>query len=200
MFIKKLRINADEKTVYICIDNGGKELDYTVSLCGYEVLGEPKVGDEVDDDLVRELSGLAVRRSAVKKALGYLSFSDKSEKALYVKLVGSGYSREVSRDTVNEMIRLGYINEERTLERLITDLSVRGLFGPLKIISKLVGKGYSPSLVKRVYSKLILTGEIDPDASVDKLIDLKLPKDHTDKERYLLLKKYGYQVYPPSSD
>ena len=166
---------------------------YTVPEAVYSEVGSPARGEELDAETESALDEADNRYKAMRKALSLLSYADNSERALEAKLRRSGYSREVAEDTVREVVRLGYINDERQLERLILAEANTCLKGPLKLIPKLVSKGYSVSDIKAAISRLRETGELDFDENRRRLLDTKLPDDASDEEKYALLHKYGYK-------
>ena len=90
---------------------------------------------------------------------------------------------------------LGYINEQRQLERIILNEANRALFGPRKIISKLVLKGYATSKIKEVMRELSEKGELDFGENSRVLIEKKLGENPDSEDTAKLLYKYGYKAH-----
>ena len=178
----------------IGVKEGEQKTPLTVNAAAYAALGSPSLGEELSTDTYEALVRENQRFLALRKALYLLSFSDNSERNLRYKLMRAGYSRDVVDFAVSEVLRLGYINEARQLERLILTEANSRLFGPMKIISRLVGKGYSPSDVRAAIEALRDSGEVDFDTNRARLLE-KLPDGYTDEDMYKLLYKYGYKTY-----
>ena len=90
------------------------------------------------------------------------------------------------------MVSLGYIDEARQLRRLITEDANRKLLGPRKIIPRLMAKGYSLSDVKKEFTALTDSGEIDIDKNKELLLSKYLGESRDPEETKKLLYKYGY--------
>ena len=178
----------------IGVKDGEEKTPLTVNAATYSDVGAPSLGEELSADTLDTLTRENQKFLALKKALYLLSFSDNSERNLRYKLMRAGYSRDVVDFAVSEVLRLGYINEARQLERLILTEANSKLFGPMKIISRLVGKGYSPSDVRAAIEALRDSGEVDFDTNRMRLLE-KLPDGYTDEDMYKLLYKYGYKTY-----
>ena len=175
--------------------NGGEREAYTVSAAVYSTIGSPLRGTELDEDTLAALKEASNSYKALKKALSLLSYADNSERNLRLKLMRAGFSRDISEETVREVVRLGYINESAQLERLILSEANGNLQGPMKIILKLVAKGYSVSSVKRVIEALENAGEIDFDENKNRLLESKISDEDDTEKKYKLLRKYGYRTY-----
>ena len=178
----------------IGIKDGEDKTPLTVNAAAYADIGSPALGEELDPDTLEALTKENQRFLALKKALYLLSFSDNSERNLRYKLMRAGYPRDVVDFAVSEVLRLGYINEQRQLERLILSEANSKLFGPKKIISRLVAKGYSPGDVRVAIEALSDSGEVDFDLNRTRLLE-KLPDGYSDEDMYKLLYKYGYKTY-----
>ena len=126
---------------------------------------------------------------AIKKSLGILSFGDNSRIQLITKLKRAGISHSTASLAADEMVKLGYINESRQIERLIEREVNLKLLGPMKLIPKLSAKGYSPVSIKESISRLQEDGVIDFEAVKKKLTE-GLPPDEGQKALY----KKGHKV------
>ena len=191
-----MKIKAVSKTEhgeFVMITLVGEKKALTLSDKAYRMLGEPCVGCELSDEEYSEALLADERYRALKKALNILSFGDNSQRKLYEKLRRSGFSAETSRSTVEDMCELGYLNEQKQIERIVSTLANNSLYGPKRITAKLIGCGYSSSDVRRAISELSHLGEIDFDSSLERLVDKHLG-DSYDGEALIKLKyKYGYK-------
>ena len=131
---------------------------------------------------------------AKKKALSLLSYSDKNESGLKRRLSQAGFSKDVSEKCVEEMVSLGYIDEERQLRRIILNEANVKLRGPMKILPLLIGKGYSSEDIRRVMHELSDSGEIDFRANAKRLLE-KRGVERTDTEEVKkILYRNGYKI------
>ena len=132
------------------------------------------------------------RYRAMSKALSLLAHSDKNSRALYLRLLREGFSREVAAEAVERCISLGYINERGQLRRLILREANTNLHGPRYIRRKLASKGYSLAEIDEVTDILVSDGEIDFDANLARLAEKKGLTDPD--EISALAYKQGYYI------
>lgn len=186
-----LSVKLKSKGVYlITLRTGEKENKYETSEGTYREIGSPLSGCYIGDGELETLLYEDERRRALKRALRVLECADKSKNALYLKLLSLGFSKEVSKSTVEQCVSLGYVNEERTVERTVLSLAQRDLLGPKKIYAKLMSKGFGSAIISKTISSLCASGELDFEESKQALILKKQPKD--DEQEKILLAKYGY--------
>ncbi len=173
------------------IDSGEKHI-YTVSESAYSEIGSPYPPCEIDGGMLESICFADECYRAKSIALRLLSYADNNERSLITKLVSRGIGREVARDTVAEMIKLGYVNEKRQLERLILKEANGSLAGPKKLIPKLMAKGYSRADIDSVIDMLCEAGEIDFQKNKEELIAKKVTRGATEEEISAILYKNGY--------
>lgn len=191
--MKIKHVSKTERGEYVMITLVGEKKALTLTDELYSSLGEPSVGYELSADEYSELLSADSYYRATKKALNILSFGDNSKRKLYEKLRRGGFSAEICRRTVDDMGKLGYVNEEKQLQRLASALANVSLFGPKRITAKLMNSGYAPEDIRRAISALTECGEIDFDVSFEKLKEKKLG-ENTDSEAIAKLRyKYGYR-------
>ena len=190
--LKAIREIGDKGLLSLAI--GGEEsANYTV--CGrvYLEIGSPSVGDILTDEEIYTIREYDEYYRAKKKALAILAYADNNRRNLAMKLAKAGFSRDLTDRVVSEMVELGYIDERRQLERLITVEANGKLRGPLRVIPALVNKGYSSSDVRAVMHTLMESGEVDFRKNAMTLLDKKLPTADPE-ERKKFLYKNGYKV------
>ena len=174
--------------------NDGEKCVYTVSEQVYSEIGSPCKSDEIDKDAFELICRADECYKAKSIALRLLSYTDNNERTLITKLISRGVSRGIARDTVDEMVSLGYVNEKRQLERLLLREANISLLGPKKIIPKLISKGYSRSDIDAVLRVLCESGEIDFNRNKEELIAKKVARGATQEDVKSILFKNGYSV------
>ena len=175
----------------VLLDGECEKTKYTVSEGTYRKIGCPLSGDIIDGDSFDALEKDDGERRALMKALSILAYADNNERKLYTKLINHGFSRNYARFAVEECVRLGYIDEQRQLERLIVKYSGE-LLGPRKIMAKLVSRSYTPQQVSKMIRSLEEQEKIDFSKSKRILLETKLEEDASYEEKRKLLHKYGY--------
>lgn len=184
-------VKPKSKGVYlITLIEDGKKNQYEISEGTYREIGSPLSGYFMDCGAYEVMRDEDERRRAMKRALRILECADKSKSALRLKLLSLGFSKEISSDTVEECVRLGYIDEGRTAERIVISLATRDLLGPKRIYAKLASRGYGSAVISRTISNLTQSGELDFDEVRQALILKKQPKD--DEEKRAILFKHGF--------
>lgn len=176
------------------IAEDAEKYSFTVSESEYREAGSPLTRDNLTREAFDILQYADMRYKAKLKAFRILSYGDNSEGMLKRKLLMAGINREIAEETVCECVRLGYINADRQLEKLIaSEVNIKNQ-GMGKIIPKLISKGYRRAEIERVADELVEKGEIDFDAAKERLI-LKLGEDAADEEIKKTLYKNGHTVY-----
>ena len=128
---------------------------------------------------------------AKRKALSLLAFGDNSKAALMRKLSMKGFSRECAESVTDEMVTLGYVNENRQIKRIILSELASHPIGPRKLYPKILSKGYERAELSRAVSELSESGELDFSAERERLIS-SLPLGTSREERDTILYKSGF--------
>ena len=176
----------------ITVSGRGENKLYTVRETVYIDIGSPCRGEELSDETLAILIRADEYYRAKRAALSILSYGDNNERTLHTKLRARSISDEIASEVVCEMVSLGYINESRQLERIITDEANRRLQGPRKLIPKLLSKGYSMSDIRQTLERLVDSGEVDFDKNRELLLDKLLGSVRDTEQVKKLLFKYGY--------
>lgn len=180
--------------IRVGVEFDGKKYDFTVSESEYREAGSPLTRDILTRDVFSALQYADMRYRAMIKALRILAFGDNSELMLSRKLLSAGFDKEVTDGVVSECVRLGYVNSERQLKKLISyEVNIKNQ-GMGKIIPKLISKGYRRSDIENVADMLCADGEIDFDDAKARIIS-KLPSLASDEEIKKALYKCGHSVY-----
>lgn len=190
--LRSIREIGDKGLLSLAI--GGEEsANYTVNSKVYLEIGSPSVGDVLNDEQIYLIKEYDEYFRAKKKALSILAYADNNRRSLAMKLQKAGFGRDLCDRVVSEMVSLGYIDEKRQLERLITLEANGKLRGPLRVIPSLVNKGYSLSDVRCVLHDLMESGEVDFKKNAKSLLDKKLPEAEPEEKKKFLYKN-GYKV------
>ena len=166
----------------------------TVGEAFYLSIGAPRAGDLIDADTLDLVILEHQRREAMKIALRLLAFADNSERSLTEKLRRKGIPREITDETVREVVRLGYLDEMRALRILVRAAANGKLHGPYRIRAELAAKGYPPAKIGRVLSELCENGEIDFDENFRILLEKKTEGESTAEDIQKYKVKYGYRI------
>nr|MBE6544977.1 hypothetical protein [Oscillospiraceae bacterium] len=191
--LKFVRESKDSSLLSLGIIEGEESARYTVNAAVYAEIGAPEAGELLSEEQMSLIKHADEMHRAMKKALSLLSFADNNERTLRQKLIRAGFNKDISEWVCREMVRLGYVNEKRQLERLILNEANIKLRGPGRIIPTLSAKGYSSSDIREVMHRLAESGELDFKKNARLLIDKKLPGADAEEKRKLLYKN-GYKI------
>ena len=151
---------AAEKAVALTVLSGGDSVDLTISTSLWERVGAPQIGDRIGVTLLSELKHASDYRLACRAALRILENGDNNARTLRDKLRRKGISREIAEEAVEKMVALGYIREGEQARRLAAGYARRNLWGPRRIVSALLAKGYSKTDADAAVREIADAGEI----------------------------------------
>ena len=189
LFVKPV---PNKKRIQIGILDESEEATYTLSESTYLELGCPVAGLEISDRTLGTVRFEDECYRALRRAMGYLSTSDKSRFELKMKLLRAGISAEAADIALDRLSELGYLDESRQLERAVEREANYKLRGRYYIVRKLSSKGYSHSAISRAIARLTDSGEVDFKANFEILAEKK--GISSDEERYALEYKFGYRI------
>ena len=189
LFVKPV---PNKKRIQIGILDESEEATYTLSESTYLELGCPVAGLEISDRTLGTVRFEDECYRALRRAMGYLSTSDKSRFELKMKLLRAGISAEAADIALDRLLELGYLDESRQLERAVEREANYKLRGRYYIVRKLSSKGYSHSAISRAIERLTDSGEVDFKANFEILAEKK--GISSDEERYALEYKFGYRI------
>lgn len=146
---------------------------------------------KIDKDTYYDLLDAGVLYSAVRKAINFLSFGDKSAKMLEYKLRFQGYSSSAAVRAVEYLKIKGYLHEHDSAVRRAT-LCAEKHWGILRIRRELRSQGFCDEAIEIAMDSL---AEYDFHTSCCELIRKKygVPKDQEDYRKLIAaLARYGY--------
>ncbi len=191
--LEYIRISKDKKLLLLGIAEEERSR-YTVGERFYLSIGSPRARDIISDSDLDLIKKEDERVRATRKALSLLSFADNNEKGLALKLIRSGFCRELAEGVAREMVNLGYIDESRQLRRLVLREANINLSGYSKFLPKLISKGFSAEDIREATRALVDEGEIDFKENAKRLIEKKLGSGATAEEKKKILYKNGYKI------
>ena len=141
------------------------------------------------------ISFLSSKLSAIKYCTYLLSFSDKSESALKRKMREKGYIGQVADEALRVLHEGGFTDDEGLCAKKYTAIAKTKLYGPHRIKSELIAKGFSSSDI----SNAALECEVDFEELLYELVN-KLTRsskiNFSDRNEVLKFKaklsRYGY--------
>ena len=142
-------------------------------------------GESLDDERVTE---------AVSRSLAHLQKRDRTRKQVEQHLAAAGTEPEVVASAVEELERLGYVDDERFARNYAEDRRSLDGWGSERIAARLVEAGIDPGLVEAVAGSRDRAEEL---ADAVGLLARRLPGapgDDRERERALgLLVRRGYE-------
>lgn len=135
------------------------------------------VGDEIDDQTLKELIDSSDIKRAKDKAMWLISYRDYARKELIDK-VSKDSSRDAAVKAVNRLEELGLINDERFARRYASDLLNIKHLSPIGAKRKLMEKGIERELAEAVIDEL----DCDIDENITTVIDRKYAKNLSDEK------------------
>ena len=166
---------------------GRRTLSVRVPLSLYEEAGAPLEGDALSEEAYRLLFWEEDRAECRRRAARIQGISPNSERALLQKLTLRGFPEDVARESISALSRLGYLNEEDQLSRLV-ELAAKKFWPRRKLLLALLRKGYGREDALRAMED----AEYKDETLAQRLIETKLPHGATEDEKHLLLAKYGF--------
>ncbi len=156
---------ADEKSF-------GEEI-FTLSVGEFSRLNfQIKENVEVTEELYDTLRLADGRTKALAEAVRLLSLGSKSKREITRKLTSKGFSRESAEHAIKLLEKKGYINDAKSCESIADGLLRSKKYGKDRIVSYLIGHGYSAEDAKAAVS---LLEEDDLSAALRHQISRKFP-------------------------
>ena len=184
---------ASKGYLKIGVREGEKKQSFVVSQKQYETIGSPEIRENLTRDTVSELEYYDTLYRARLKAMHILSYGDNSIRTLVRKLRLAGFAPDIADTVTKEMVKLGYINTSRQLDRLVFSAVNTSCLGKRKIIPKLIAKGYDKNDIEKSIERLLSSGEIDFSLARERLIS-KLGENPAEEEIKKVLYKNGHSV------
>lgn len=127
-----------------------------------------KVGDRIDDEVLKNLSEEENLSKAKDKALRLLSFRDHSKKELIEKIRQS-FGCECAERAADKMENLGLVDDEKFADSYAKELFESKLYSVRRIEYELAKKGISNEMIEKVMSENIF----DERENIEKILNKK---------------------------
>ena len=168
-------------------DNGEETLlDNDVCL-NHSLKPETQISEEELEDLKYESEYLRAK----SRALWYLDRSDRTEKAMYQKLVTAGFDKRASAAVVGRFVEVGLIDDRRFAENFAmrcTDANISKREG----IRKMLEKGVPYDIANEVFSETEVDEEEQIRAVIEKKYARKLEQENGVQKVYAALVRKGF--------
>ncbi len=166
---------------------GKRTLSVRVPPALYGEAGSPEKGEALSPEAYRLLFWEEESAECRRRAARIQGISPISARALVQKLTLRGFPAEIAEESVLSLKRLGYLNEEDQLSRLV-ELAAKKYWPQRKLLLALLRKGYG----REDALGAMESANYRDHAVAQRLMEAKLPRDATEEEKRLLLAKYGF--------
>lgn len=104
-----------------------------------------KIGDEITADELKKAARASELNSAFESAVGYISYSPRSQKETERYLRGKNYDPTVISETVDKLVLYRYIDDKTYAQTYIKSKSKK--YGGFRLTADLRKKGVSPEII-----------------------------------------------------
>ena len=191
-------IARGEREVVVCFEmqsDDAKNIETKKFLISGDQLARLQLARGDANEEIFDLVALEARiYGAVKKGLKTLEYGYCSTKALYLKLLRAGFSKDISAKAV-VILQKQKLLDDKANARREAEKGVKKLWGSHRIESELLKKGYDSDCAKDALEHLNELG-VDYAANCEKLVAMSLqgetPTIRDLKRLYPSLTRYGY--------
>ena len=124
---------------------------------------------DVDTNFIENILKLEEKHKAISYALSFLSYRQRSEKELYLKLRKKGFEDIYREESIKYCRENNYIDDRVFAESFIKDKTNLNKYGPKRIEYELISKGVSKDIIHEIL-------DIDKDYEYEVAMDLALKK------------------------
>ena len=168
--------------------------EFFCSLDLFTVMSERlKVGDEVDEERLKELSENSEYADALDKAVKYISKAMHTKMQVIKYLKDKGFSGRTIAKVIDKMEEYGYVDDEAFAKAYYKEKS--RLYGKRKIVYELKSKGVDEKITDKLF------GDVDDEEEACRTVAEKYlkgkPLDYELKQkcyRYLISKGFDYDA------
>ncbi len=146
------------------------------------------VGDEIDEDKLKELVFSSEVSCAFERAVSYLSSVPRARKEVYLYLIGNGYDKPIVLEVLKKLDSYHYIDDRAYAELYIKSKSAK--YGNFRIAAELRQKGVDGKIIDE------LLDDTDEDAAevARKYIKSHRLTDVRKLKRFLASRGYGFDA------
>lgn len=171
----------------LCLDNGAEALLDNDVCVNHSLKPDTELFEQELDDLKYESEYLRAK----SRALWYLDRADRTEKAMYQKLVGAGFDKRASAAVVGRFVEVGLIDDRRFAENFVarcTDANISKREG----IRKMLEKGVPYDIANEAFSEIEVNEEEQIRAVIEKKYARKLEQENGVQKVYAALVRKGF--------
>ena len=139
-------INKAKQHLSTLVFDNGEQVSLDTTVCGENLL---KVGKELTDEDLKELTEQSNYQRARSRALWYLDRGDITEKALFQKLVRAGFNEKASAKVIKRFVEVELLNDRRYAENYAEKL-LNDNVSKREAVGKMLSKGIPYDLIKQV--------------------------------------------------
>ncbi len=147
---------------------------------------------ETDGEMISELERYSEVTAAYMSACSSFAYVQSSLRALYLKLIGKGFPKEISAEAINVIRSRGFVDEDSIAQRR-AELMLKKLWGRGRIIRKLREEGFPDTVIEGVVASLDDVDFAENCASLIRKRYVCMPSDRHEREKlFASLSRLGY--------
>lgn len=166
----------------------GSEILLDSGVCDNRAL---RAGSEITEEKLNELKYESEYERAKERALWYLDRADRTEKALFQKLVTAGFDKRASAEVIARLKELGLVDDTRFAENFAgrcRDACV----SPREAVSKMLAKGVPYEIAKAAADNSDTDEEEQLRRLIEKKYARKLGEENGARKVYAALIRKGF--------
>ena len=166
----------------------GGEILLDSSVCENHAL---KAGGEITQEKLSELKYESEYERAKERALWYLDRADRTEKALFQKLVTAGFDKRASAEVIARLKELGLVDDTRFAENFAGRCR-DSCVSPREAVSKMLAKGVPYEIAKAAADNSDTDEEEQLRRLIEKKYARKLNEENGARKVYAALIRKGF--------
>ena len=166
----------------------GSEILLDSSVCDNRAL---RAGSEITEEKLNELKYESEYERAKERALWYLDRADRTEKALFQKLVTAGFDKRASAEVIARLKELGLVDDCRFAENFAGRCR-ESCVSPREAVSKMLAKGVPYEIAKAAADNSGTDEEEQLRCLIEKKYARKLNEENGARKVYAALARKGF--------
>lgn len=149
MIITDIKVNKNINTYKIYIDN-----KYCISLEDIDLYNfNLKIGKQITKEELDELAKVSCEKRCFNKAIKLLSIKHRTSEELKFKLRNHEFSEETINKTIEKLVEMDYINDEKYIRIYIESCLNNRPMGKIRIKYDLLKRGLNEGLIDKVLTQ-----------------------------------------------
>lgn len=187
--IKAQKHRPDRYSIYI-------DGQYTTSLSENQLLdSQLRVGDEINDSRLEELTATSDFGKALDRVYTFLSYRPRSRQEITVYLRRKQYDEDMAEAVLTRLESAGYVNDQQFAADWVESRQLLNPRSRRQLQAELASKGVSQDIIEQALSGLQDSEDVESAYRV--VTEKRLLKRYDDRQklmRYLSSKGYSYQT------